>query len=241
MLFWDSTMPLLIPALILALWSQWKVKSTYAKWSQVPAHSGLTGAGVAELILRDEGIAVNGPEVSGAPYRGAGQGVILEAIPGQLTDHYDSKARTLRLSEDVYYGNSIAALGIAAHEVGHAVQHAKMYSPLALRNVMYPVSSLGSTLAWPLFILGFIVRVPGLINIAIVLFTLAVFFTVITLPVEFNASRRALRVLGNGRYLTTEELSGARAVLTAAALTYVASALMAVLQLVRMFLISRDR
>ncbi|HOT52019.1 MAG TPA: zinc metallopeptidase, partial [Candidatus Hydrogenedentes bacterium] len=165
----------------------------------------------------------------------------LAAIPGELTDHYDPRTRMLNLSEDIYYGRSIAALGIAAHEVGHAIQHAQLYGPLALRNIIYPVCGLGSTLAFPLFFIGLIANFGVLMQVAILLFTLAVFFTVLTLPVEFNASRRALLALENGGYLTADELYGARKVLSAAAMTYIAAAAMAIMQLIRMLLIARSR
>ena len=233
----DSTYLLIIPALLLAMWAQFKVKSAFAKYSEIGVRSGLSGADVAQRILSDAGIPLSdSPET----YRG-GPACGLACTPGELTDHYDPRTRMLNLSESVYYGRSIAALGIAAHEVGHAIQHARMYSPLMLRNIVYPVCSLGSTLAFPLFFIGLIAHIKILLPIAILLFTLSVFFTVLTLPVEFNASRRAMAALRQGGYLSEDELIGARKVLTAAALTYVAAALMAILQLVRMLLLSRDR
>jgi len=226
---------LLLPAVGLAFWAQMKVKSAYATYSHVSNRSGLTGADVARLILRDAGIA---PDDG----RGArlGPSCAIEPISGQMTDHYDPRSKTLRLSQDVYYGSSIAALGIAAHEVGHAIQHARSYAPLMLRNVTYPVSGLGSTLAWPLFFIGFILAHPLLQTAGIALFSFAVFFTLVTLPVEFNASNRALKALSSGGYLDHEELKGARRVLSAAAMTYVAAAAMAILQLVRMLVLRRD-
>ncbi|HOZ49811.1 MAG TPA: zinc metallopeptidase [Candidatus Hydrogenedentes bacterium] len=236
MFLYDSTLVLLFPALILAIWAQAKVKSTYAKYARVGVRNGLSGAELAQYIMRDAGI-----ELVRDPARHPGNRVCaIESIPGRLSDHYDPRARTLRLSEAVYHGRSVAALGIAAHEVGHAIQHANMYAPLALRNVVYPVCNLGSSLAFPLFFIGLIARVPMLMNAAIFAFTFAVFFTVLTLPVEFNASRRALKILADGRYLDADELTGARKVLGAAAMTYVAAAAMAILNLVRMILISRD-
>ena len=233
----DPTFFLIIPALILAIWAQYKVKSAFAKYSEIGVRSGMSGADVAQRILTDAGIPISdSPE----NYRG-GQSCGIACTPGELTDHYDPRTRMLNLSESVYYGRSIAALGIAAHEVGHAIQHARMYSPLMLRNIVYPVCSLGSTLAFPLFFIGLIANIKILLPIAILLFTLSVFFTVLTLPVEFNASRRAMAALRQGGYLEEDELVGARKVLTAAALTYVAAALMAILQLVRMLLLSRNR
>ena len=233
-------MMLVLPALLFALWAQFKVKSTYAKYSQVGNRAGLTGADVAELILRDNGID-GSPSLHSGP---GGQGVGIECIGGNLTDHYDPRTRTLRLSENVYHGHSVASLGIAAHEVGHAVQHAKMYSPLTIRNLVYPVCSVGSTLAFPLFFIGLIFRTgfsPLLMQAAIFMFSLSVFFTVLTLPVEFDASRRALKALAGSNYLQPDELQGANKVLTAAAMTYVAAAAMAIMQLVRMLLIANRR
>ena len=234
---WSPTFLLIIPPLLLALWAQVKVKSTYAKYSKVGVRSGLTGADVAQLILRDEKIPISSQPGNYPGNVACG----IAAIGGKMTDHYDPRTRMLNLSEDVYYGKSIAALGIAAHEVGHAVQHARLYGPLALRNVIYPVCGIGSNLAFPLFFIGLIFNFGVLMQVAIALFTFAVFFTMLTLPVEFNASRRAMRVLASGGYLTTDELAGARKVLTAAAMTYVAAAAMAIMQLVRMLILSRGR
>lgn len=237
---YDPTMILLLPALALALWAQFSVKSTYAKYARVPNARRMTGAQAAAAILRDSGVDV-AREAGGF---GAGRACSIECIAGELTDHYDPRDRVLRLSADVYHGSSIAAVGIAAHEVGHAVQHARMYSPLMLRNIIYPVCSLGSTLAFPLFFVGLLLPVGwGMLvfRAAIVLFALSVFFTVLTLPVEFNASRRAIRALADGRYLDDTELAGVRKVLRAAAMTYVAAAAMAILQLVRMLLIAQRR
>lgn len=240
--FWlDGTILLIVPALILAIWAQYKVKSTYAKYSRVGTRAGLTGYDVARRILEDSGIAVDLP---GGVGRRGGQSCGIERVGGDLTDHYDPRSRTLRLSEGVYHGRSVAALGVAAHEVGHAVQHAHVYAPLMLRNVMYPISSIGSSLAFPLFFLGFFLPVglgQMVMQGAILLFAAAVLFTVVTLPVELNASRRALKALAGGGYLTSDELYGAKKVLTAAAMTYVAAAAMAVLQLLRLILLSQRR
>jgi len=236
-MFYDPTMLLVIPALILAIWAQYKVKSAYAKYSRVPVRSGLSGAEVAQLILRGENIPlVQDPESH------PGQVVCgLTCIAGELNDHYDPRAKTLRLSEDVYYGTNVAALGVAAHEVGHAIQHARAFGPLMLRNVIYPVCSIGSTLAFPLFFIGLLAGFPPLLKAAILLFAAAVFFTVLTLPVELDASRRALKALAGSGYLEKDELRGARRVLTAAAMTYVAAMAMAVLQLLRMLILARGR
>jgi len=234
MFFDPTTMVLLIPALVFALWAQAKVSSTYAKFSRVGNRAGLTGADVAQLILKDADISV--PQAWGEA-RGA-QTCNIERIGGRLTDHYDPRSRTLRLSQDVYNGNSVAALGIAAHEVGHAIQHAQMYAPLMARNFIYPVCSVGSTLAFPLFFLGFFTGIGPLVKLGIILFSVAVAFTVLTLPVEFDASRRALLALSRGGYLSEDELRGAKRVLSAAAMTYVAAVAMAIMQLVRMLVIA---
>ena len=236
MYFFDPTFILLLPAMAFAFWAQSKIKSTYAHFSKVGNRRGITGADVARAILRDENIALTDDP---SAYTG-GPACALEATQGHLSDHYDPRTRTLRLSQDVYHGQSIAALGIAAHEVGHAIQHARLYAPLTVRNVVYPVCGLGSKLAWPLFIVG-LIAVPILLKVAVVMFTLAVFFTVLTLPVEYNASSRAVRALANGGYLDDEELAGAKKVLSAAALTYVAAAAMAIAQLLRVVLLSNSR
>jgi uncharacterized protein len=236
---------LLIPAFLFALWAQMRVKSAYGRYSQVGTRSGLSGAEVAARILRDADIDL----VQGEPGPTDAAVCGLAMTPGELTDHYDPRAKMLRLSEPVYGGRSIAALGIAAHEVGHAIQHARSYAPLSLRNVVYPMCSLGTTLAWPLFLIGFIFASPAveggwrepLMTAGILFFSVAVFFTVLTLPVEFNASRRALKHLAGGGYLDEEELAGARAVLSAAAMTYVAAAAMSIMQLLRMILLARGR
>jgi len=222
-MIWLPGLWLLIPAFLFAFYAQMKVKTTYSKYSQIRTRREMTGAEVARYIMRDADVA----------------GVDVEHTPGQLSDHYDPRQRVLRLSDGVYQGRSIAALGIAAHEVGHAVQHARKYLPLHLRSVMYPATRFGSTLAWPLFFIGLIFQTGFLLNLGIVLFSIAVLFTLVTLPVEFNASSRALRALATGGYLTEEELGGARQVLKAAALTYVAAAAMAVAQLLRMINIAR--
>ncbi|MDW7759158.1 MAG: zinc metallopeptidase [Acidobacteriota bacterium] len=226
-MFLDSTFFLLIPPLILALYAQSKVKSTYAKFSRVFAASRISGAEAAHQILQTS----------------RASDVRVERTPGQLTDHYDPRKKALRLSEGVFSSSSIAALGIAAHEAGHAIQHASGYAPMHLRSLIYPVANLGSTLAFPLFFIGFIFSEgPSvLMDIGILLFTGAVLFTVVTLPVEFNASRRALALLRERSFLTPQELTGARKVLSAAALTYVASTGMAAMQLLRMLLLRQSR
>ncbi len=228
-LYYDWTWLLLIPALIFAIYAQTKVSTTYEKFSQVISRSGYTGRDLARKIL-DRAGAYN-PELLD---------VDIVPIPGRLTDHYDPRARVLRLSEDNYYGRSVASLGIVAHEVGHAIQHARAYAPLTMRNAIVPVANIGSQLAFPLFFLGFLFNSPTLMDIGILAFSLALLFQVITLPVEFDASARAVRILRSGGYMDEEELSMVKKVLTAAALTYVAATAMALLQLVRL-LILRDR
>jgi Zn-dependent membrane protease YugP len=228
MFFWDYTFFLLIPPLLLALYAQAKVRGTYAKYSRVGASSRITGAQMAQEILN---------------LGGANQ-VGVEETPGRLSDHYDPRKRKLRLSAGVYESHSIAALGIAAHEAGHALQHHTGYAPLHFRNAIYPVASFGSTLAFPLFFIGFLMSSKGpsiLMDIGILLFSGAVLFSLLTLPVEFNASRRAMVLLEERGYLKGRELDGARRVLSAAALTYVASTAMAAMQLLRMFLLRSSR
>ncbi len=228
MFFGDPTFILIIPALILAFYAQSRVKGAYKTYSQVFASSRLTGAQTAYQILQAAG---------------AGE-VTIEKQPGELTDHYDPRKKVLRLSQGVHDSPSIAALGIAAHEAGHALQHHDHYQPMALRSLIYPVASLGSTLAFPLFFVGFLFSKNGpsiLMDIGILLFTGAVAFSVVTLPVEFNASKRALVLLEERRFLTPDEMVGARKVLSAAALTYVASTAMAAVQLLRMFLLRSSR
>ena len=228
MLFRDPTFLLVIPALILAFYAQAKVKGAYRKYSQVSASSRVTGAQAAYQLLQTAGVGE----------------VTIEKTPGDLTDHYDPRKKVLRLSQGVHDSASIAALGIAAHETGHAIQDHDHYQPMALRSLIYPVANLGSTLAFPLFFVGFFFSKGGsglLMDIGLLLFTGAVAFSVVTLPVEFNASKRALALLEERRFLTPDEMVGARKVLSAAALTYVAATTMAAVQLLRMFLLRSSR
>ena len=224
-MFSDPTMLLLIPALLLSLWAQVKVKSTFARYSKVDAASGMTGSEVARRLLKDGGL----------------DDVEVESVEGNLTDHYDPRSRKLRLSASTSQSKSVAALGVAAHEVGHAIQHQKAYGAFQLRQGVFPVANLGSTLAFPLFIAGLLFSIPSLMTIGILLFSGAVAFQVITLPVEFNASSRALALLGSRGYLVQEEVGHARKVLQAAALTYVAATAMAVLQLFRLLMLRSRR
>ncbi|HOS43337.1 MAG TPA: zinc metallopeptidase [Armatimonadota bacterium] len=231
----DPTFLLLIPAILLSLYAQWKVGATFKKFSRVRSRGGLTGAEVAQAILRGYGASAG---LDPAPTGVGAAGVRVEYTPGALSDHYDPRARVLRLSDAVYGADSIAAVAVAAHEAGHALQHAGAYRFLALRSMVAPVASIGSSLAFPIIIGGMIFGAfTAALNIAILLYLGVVAFTVITLPVEFNASARALRVLENGGYLRDDELPGARAVLNAAALTYVAATASAVIMLVRLLLL----
>lgn len=213
-----------LPAIIFALYAQAKVKSAFSKYQNVSASYGLSGFDVARRLLDSAGL----------------NEVPVEMTPGSLTDHYDPKSKVLRLSESVYSSRSIAAVGVAAHETGHAVQHAEGYFPLILRNNLYPIANFGSTLTWPLVILGLIMGLPMLVNIGIILFTAAVLFQVITLPVELNASRRAVVLLENQGLITTQERKPVKTVLSAAAMTYVAATIVALGNLLRLLAL-RDR
>jgi Zn-dependent membrane protease YugP len=225
-LFWDWTLILLVPALILTAYAQFKVSSTFKKYNKVPSGRGLTGAQGARMLLDAAGL----------------NNVGIELIGGRLSDNYDPRSKTLRLSEDVGNSNSLAALGVAAHEAGHALQDAQGYAPMKVRSTLVPAANIGSNAGFILFFVGLLFgRNPVLMNLGIVLFSAAVAFTVITLPVEINASRRALAMLSDKGILVSQEVDGARKVLQAAALTYLAAALMAILNLVRLIVISRNR
>ena len=216
---------LVVPAFILSMIAQILVKSTFSKYSRIRCSRSITGQEAANLLLESNSI----------------NGVVIEPVHGSLTDHYDPGAKKLRLSESVYAQPTIAAVGVAAHETGHAIQHATHYGPLVLRSTLVPVANIGSRFGPILAAIGWAVSFPLLINLGILFFGGAVIFYLITLPVEFNASARALAMLKSGGVLTQEELSGAKKVLTAAALTYVASALTAIMSLLRLILISRGR
>lgn len=205
----------MIPGLLLSLWASWKVKSTFREFSQVGSRSGMTGAQAAAALLRAQGIS----------------GVTIEETPGFLADHYDPGSRTLRLSPDVMRGRSLAALGVAAHEAGHAIQHARAYGPLKFRSYVVKPAAIGSNLGFLLAALGAGVQATGLVWLGIGLFSLFVVFTLVTLPVEFDASKRAVAALESNGIIYPDEAPGTRAVLTAAAMTYVAAAVGAVLQL----------
>lgn len=221
----DPTYILLIIGMLLSLAASTKLKSTFAIYRKIPSASGLTGAQTAQRILRSAGIT----DVQVVP------------ISGSLTDHYDPRTKKVCLSEDIYNRTSLAAVGVAAHECGHAVQHAVNYAPLNLRSAIVPIANIGSTLAWPLFLIGLIVSVRPLLTAGILLFSLAVIFQLVTLPVEYNASSRALKLLESNGILNAEENVGARKVLSAAALTYVAALAASVLQLLRLVILAGGR
>ena len=235
--FWDPTMILMIPGLILTLWAQSKVKSAYGKFSREGSRSGMTGSEAARRILDSNNLT----------------GVRIEHVSGQLTDHYDPREGVLRLSDGVYDSASIAALGIAAHEAGHAVQHGVKYPALVMRTAVAPAAATGSKLGIWLFMIGMIIpffsksftimsmNAATIMDAGIILFSFAVVFTLITLPVEFNASKRAILVLEKGGYLTQDELPKAKAVLDAAAWTYVAAAATAIMMLIRLLILRGSR
>jgi len=219
-LVWLVTM---IVPLGLGLWAQSMVKRTFAKYSQVPVRNGMTGAQAAAAVVRASGL----------------QGVEIRAVDGTLSDHYDPRNRTLNLSADVGQASSVAALGVAAHEAGHAIQDARNYLPMRVRQTFVPVASIGSSLAIPIIFVGLILNATGLTTIGLALFTAIVAFQLITLPVEFDASKRALVALSDGRLLEADELDWAKKVLNAAAWTYVAAFVAALSQLIYFFLASR--
>ena len=224
-MYWDSTIIILIPAIIFSIVAQIMVKSAFSEYSKVRNSRGLTGADAAREILDRNGLT----------------NVRIEHISGSLTDHYDPKANVIRLSDDVYGSATVAAVGVAAHESGHAVQYAEGYYPIKIRNAIIPGTRFGSSLSTPLVILGLALSWDFLITAGILLFCAVVLFQAITLPVEFNASGRALKTLRSSHFLEDDEMKGARSVLTAAAMTYVAAMLSALLSLVRLLVISGRR
>ena len=224
----DWTYILLIIGMLLSLAASAKLKSTFSYYRRIRSASGLTGAETAKRILQAAGIT----------------DVHVRAISGSLTDHYDPRTKTVSLSEDIYGQTSLAAVGVAAHECGHAIQHAKGYVPLRVRGAFVPIANIGSNLAWPLIIIGLIFRgsmSSVLIQAGIIMFSLAVLFQLITLPVEFNASHRAMQELEHTGILGSAELKDTRKVLTAAAMTYVASAASMILQLLRLIILFGGR
>ncbi|NRT33526.1 hypothetical protein BJV38_003889 [Clostridium beijerinckii] len=223
--FFDPTMILLVPAIIISFWAQSKINSTYSKYSQVRTINGYTGQQVARMMLDEAGLF----------------DVRIELINSKLGDHYDPTSKILRLSPEVYSGGSISSAGIAAHEVGHALQHKERYAPLVIRNSIVPVVNIGSNVSWMLFFVGILLGFKGLTTLGIILFSGVVIFQLITLPVEFDASTRALNILKSRGILYGDETKSAQKVLDAAAMTYVAATLMAVSQLIRLIAISNRR
>lgn len=216
---------LVLPMILLSVIASVKVKSTFNKYSAFHSLRGLTGAQAASEVLRFYGIT----------------NVAVEHVAGELTDHYDPKANVVRLSDKVYNSTSVAAIGVACHEAGHAAQYAEGYSPVKLRSVIYPACSIGSRIGFPLAILGIVFSFDFLVTLGVAFFGLAVFFQVVTLPVEFNASRRAVKVIDETGILQTEEIKGVKKVLTAAALTYVASLAVSLANLLRLVLLANRR
>jgi Zn-dependent membrane protease YugP len=223
--FWDPSIFLVIPGVVLALWAQHRVRRAYGRYAQVPVASGVSGARAARAVLDADGL----------------RDVAIEEIPGELTDHYDPRDRVLRLSGPVARGGSVAAVGIAAHEAGHALQHAHEYAPLNIRMAIIPITRFGSSAAFPLAFAGMIFRMPQLITLGIWLFAAVVVFQAVTLPVEFNASARAKRKLVELGIVGREERRGVDSVLNAAALTYVAAMAVAVLSLLRLVILRDSR
>ena len=226
--YWDPTYILVVIGAVICMIASARVKGTFNKYSQLRSMSGMNGAQVAQRVLQAAGI----------------YDVQVRHVSGSLTDHYDPRTKTVNLSDPVYNATSVAALGVAAHECGHAIQHAKSYAPLSIRSALVPVANFGSMLAWPVILIGllFNTRSSGLIiDIGILLFSAAVLFQLVTLPVEFDASRRALVILRTQGILADDELKYTRRVLKSAALTYVASAAAAILQLLRIILITNGR
>ena len=225
MFFYDWTYLLIIPGLILGLWAQFKVKNTYAEYSRIPTRLGRSAASVVDDLLR----------------RNGNHKVRIGHVSGQLTDHYNPGNETLNLSDGVYASNSVAALGIAAHEAGHAMQKHEGYAPLTIRTMIVPAVNICSGLSTPLFFLGLLMSWEPLLTLGILLFAASTVFALVTLPVEFNASNRAVAMLVDGGYVNGEEERGVRKVLNAAALTYVAAAVTSLLSLLRLVMIANRR
>ena len=220
--YYDWTYILVLIGVVLSLLASSQVKGTFAKYSKIRSYSGMTGREAAEQILRRNGI----------------YDVQVTHIAGNLTDHYDPRNKTLALSDPVYNSTSVAAIGVAAHECGHAVQHARNYVPLSVRSAIVPVANFGSQLSWPLFLAGLIFSFRPLLMIGILLFCAALLFQIVTLPVEFNASARALRMLDETGIMGRQEIRGTKKVLRAAAMTYVAAVIGSLLQLLRLLILS---
>lgn len=223
--YWDSTYYLVLLGVALCAVASWNVSSTYRRFSRVMNSRGMAAQDVAAQILQRSGI----------------YDVRIERVRGNLTDHYSPHEKVLRLSDSVYGSSSVAAIGVAAHECGHAIQHHVGYAPLKLRSASVPIANFGSKLYWPIILIGLLMGYMQIAQIGILLFAFVVFFQLVTLPVEFNASRRALAVLSGNNILWEEEMRGARKVLTAAAMTYVASLFSSILQMLRLILLTSRR
>ena len=224
----DPTYLLVIAGALLSMWASARVNGTFQKYSQVRSRTGMTGADAARQILHSQGI----------------YDVTVRGVKGQLTDHYDPRTKTVNLSESVYGQSSVSAIGVAAHECGHAIQDDQSYAPLRIRNALVPVANIGTHAAWPIILVGiFFGSSQFLLNLGILLFSLGVLFQLVTLPVEFDASSRAVRILGDSGILAGEEIGKTRKVLRAAAMTYVAAAAASILSLLRLILLfgGRDR
>ena len=223
--FYDWTYFLVLIGAVISMIASSKVKSTYAKYGQVRSHSGMTATDAARRILDNAGL----------------RHVRIERIAGDLTDHYSPKELVLRLSDTTINSTSIAAIGVAAHECGHAIQHAKHYAPLNIRNAIVPVVNIGSKLSWPMILIGLLLGFTGFLDLGSILFSFSLIFQLITLPVEFNASSRALQILGDSNMLYDDELKGAKKVLSAAAMTYGAAAISTLLSLLRLIILFGGR
>lgn len=223
----DPTMILVLIGVVITLWAQWRVNSAFSKYSRIRSRTGMTGAEAAQRLLQSQGI----------------YDVRVQRVGGSLTDHYDPRTKTVNLSDDVFNVSSVAAIGVAAHECGHAIQDNVGYVPLRIRGNLVPVANIGSRLSWPLILIGLLISGLGspLVEIGIIMFSLAVLFQLVTLPVELDASARAVRLLDAEGILTGDEVSGTRRVLHAAALTYVAAAATSILQLLRLVILFGGR
>lgn len=223
--YWDPTLILVVIGALISMWASGRVQSTFNRYSRVGSRSGMTGAETARRILDSQGL----------------YDVQIRSVRGNLTDHYDPRTRTVNLSQSVYGSTSVASVGVAAHECGHAVQHAQQYAPLNIRSALVPIANIGTNLSWPIIIIGLLLGMSPFLRLGILLFSLGVLFQLVTLPVEFNASSRAVTLLDRLGILQGEEVDGARKVLKAAALTYVAAAAGTILQLLRMVILFGGR
>lgn len=223
--YWDPTLILVVIGALISMWASDRVQSTFNRYSRVGSRSGMTGAETARRILDSQGL----------------YDVQIRSVRGNLTDHYDPRTRTVNLSQSVYGSTSVASVGVAAHECGHAVQHAQQYAPLNIRSALVPIANIGTNLSWPIIIIGLLLGMSPFLRLGILLFSLGVLFQLVTLPVEFNASSRAVTLLDRLGILQGEEVDGAKKVLKAAALTYVAAAAGTILQLLRMVILFGGR